>query len=166
MLAVENFNKAKQLIEQSENIIITTHQKPDGDACGSVSALQTALKSQGKSVLPVFLTEIPEWYQFVFDEPKKSIESLEQIEKSIKTALNGKVDLTIIADTNSTRQLDYFCEYIKKNSDIPILIFDHHLSSDSLGNLELVDSTAAATGIIIYEFFKNSGWQITDEIAN
>lgn len=166
MIKDEDFNKAQQLIEQSQNIILATHRKPDGDACGSAAALTAALRREGKSVLSVFLTEIPEWYQFVFDKPQKPVESLSQLDKSVKDTLGDRVDLIIVADTNSTRQLEHFSEYINNNSDIPVLIFDHHVSTDSLGDVELVDSESAATGIIVYEFFKHTGREITDDIAN
>ena len=46
----EVYRKAVTLIEQSKNILITTHIRPDGDACGCVRAMLEALNSLGKTV--------------------------------------------------------------------------------------------------------------------
>jgi phosphoesterase RecJ-like protein len=72
--------------------------------------------------------------------------------------------LIAIVDTNSTSQLPKFDEYLKRN-DKPVLVIDHHATSDGLGDVELVDSSAAATGLIILEMFKYAGWTITERIA-
>ena len=39
MITDEQKQTAVDLLERSERILITTHVKPDGDACGSVSGL-------------------------------------------------------------------------------------------------------------------------------
>jgi phosphoesterase RecJ-like protein len=48
---------------------------------------------------------------------------------------------------------------------LPVLVIDHHLTGDKLGTVEVIDSTAAATGEIILDLFKTAGWQITPVIA-
>ena len=53
MVANEVFQKAVDLINRSNNILITSHTRPDGDACGSVRAMCDSLESLGKKVNPV-----------------------------------------------------------------------------------------------------------------
>jgi phosphoesterase RecJ-like protein len=72
--------------------------------------------------------------------------------------------LIIIVDTNSRSQLSKFDEYLKQN-DKPVLIIDHHVTSDGLGDVELLDPTAAATSLIIHDLFKYANWPITKKIA-
>ena len=43
-----------------DNILITTHTKPDGDACGSVITMYDVLTAIGKKPKLLFLSEIPE----------------------------------------------------------------------------------------------------------
>ena len=76
----------------------------------------------------------------------------------------GGFDLILIIDTNSLSQLPQFDQYLKK-SNTSILIIDHHKTSDGLGDVELIDTTAAATGLIIFDFLKYANWPITEKIA-
>ena len=53
------------LIERSQNILLCTHRKPDGDAVGSIMALSKALKLIGKKVTAACADEIPESFDFL-----------------------------------------------------------------------------------------------------
>lgn len=158
-----DFQAAVDLINKSNNILITSHIRPDGDACGSIEALSDALTALGKKTKTVMLSQIPQWYEFLFDRIPPIIGSDITIEQLKETA-NGQIDLVIIADTNSYIQLPQFDEYLKQNHK-PILVIDHHITSDSIGNVELIDTTAAATGLIVFDLLKYAGWPITEKIA-
>lgn len=82
----------------------------------------------------------------------------------LKAGRLGDFDLIVIVDTNSTSQLPTFDEFLKSN-DKPVLIIDHHATADGLGEVEIVDSSAAATGLIILDLLKHAGWTITETIA-
>ena len=49
MLSNEVFQNAVDLINRSNNILITSHTRPDGDACGSVRVARDLLDEVGKS---------------------------------------------------------------------------------------------------------------------
>jgi len=53
MVNSSEFQKAVELIETSKTILITTHIRPDGDACGSIAALSDVLAALGKKVKPI-----------------------------------------------------------------------------------------------------------------
>jgi phosphoesterase RecJ-like protein len=156
----EDFQKAIDTLNASNNILITSHARPDGDACGAIAAFTEALTSQGKTVNSLLLSDIPEWYEFLFDQAPPvlgkdfSEEELKQLQS----------DLIIIVDTNSNSQLNDFADYLKANQK-PVIVIDHHITSDHLGDIELADTTASATGLIVYELFKAAGWQVTPTIA-
>jgi phosphoesterase RecJ-like protein len=76
----------------------------------------------------------------------------------------GEFDLIIIVDTNSFSQLPQFDQYLKQAGK-PVLVIDHHATSDGIGDVELVDSNAAATGLIVLDLLKYAGWKITERIA-
>ena len=63
-----DIKKALELIERNKRILLTTHRRPDGDACGCIAALNDVLRSLGKDVKILFLSPIPQWYQFLFAE--------------------------------------------------------------------------------------------------
>ena len=45
MISAEQFKKAVGLINNAKNVLLTSHTRPDGDACGSVAAMCEALTS-------------------------------------------------------------------------------------------------------------------------
>jgi len=154
MVNGKDFQKAVELINKSENILLTTHTRPDGDACGCIAAMCSGLAALGKKAQPIMLSEIPGWYQFLFAEQLQIYDENMHIE----------TDLIIIVDTNSNSQLPKFDRYLKQN-DKPVLIIDHHVTSDGLGDVELIDTSAAATALIVFDLFKYADWPITTEIA-
>jgi phosphoesterase RecJ-like protein len=42
---------------------------------------------------------------------------------------------------------------------------DHHATADGLGDVELADASAAATGLIIFDLLKYANWPITEKMA-
>ncbi len=163
MISNNDYQKAVELINKSNNILITTHTRPDGDACGCITAMSDVLAALGKNVKPLLLSPMPEWYEFLFAEKVSVLGEDIQLEELIQ-GRSGEFDLIIIVDTNSYTQLDKFGQYLKQ-ARTPVLIIDHHVTADGLGDVELVDSDAAATGLIVYDLLKYAGWTITKKIA-
>ena len=158
-----NFQKAIELINKSSNVLITTHTRPDGDACGCVVAISDVLTALGKKAKALMLSPIPEWYEFLFTEKVPVLGEDIKIDHLIEGRF-GEFDLIIIVDTNSLSQLPEFEKFIKQIVK-PVLIIDHHVTADGLGDVELVDSDAAATGLIIYDLLKYAKWSVTEKIA-
>jgi phosphoesterase RecJ-like protein len=158
-----DFQKAVELIEKSESILITTHTKPDGDACGCVAAMCEALATLGKNVTPLLLSPVPQWYEFLFAEKPAVLDQDVRLDELTAGRL-GQFDLILIVDTNSQSQLAKFNDYLRQN-DKPVIIIDHHETSDNLGDVELVDHDAAAAGLIVLDLLKYAGWPITGKIA-
>jgi len=158
-----NFRKVVDLINKSSNILITTHTRPDGDACGCIVAISDVLAALGKKAKALMLSPIPEWYEFLFAEKVPVLGKDIKLDHLIEGRL-GEFDLLIIVDTNSLSQLPEFEKFIKQ-IDKPVLIIDHHVTADGLGDVELVDSDAAATGLIVYDLLKFAKWSVTEKIA-
>jgi len=159
----DDFKKAVELIGKSVSILITTHTKPDGDACGCVVVLCDALRSMGKTVEPLFLSAPPEWYGFLLSQKVPVLGEDISIEEIGKGRL-GEFDLIIIVDADSYSQLGDFAQHLKQN-DKPVLVIDHHATSDGVGDVQILDSTAAATGLIVLELFDYAGWCVTEKMA-
>lgn len=163
MVSDKDFQKAIELINKSDNVLITTHTRPDGDACGCIVAISDALTALGKKTGALILSPMPNWYQFLFSEKIPVLGEDIQPQELIEGRL-GKFDLLIIVDANSSSQLPKLDQYLKQ-VETPVLIIDHHATADGLGDVELVDSSAAATALIVYDFLKHAGWTITEKIA-
>ena len=156
-------DEAIELLGKYMNILVTTHTKPDGDACGCVAAMCDALAALGKNVRPLMISPVPQWYEFLFDE-KVPVLGKDISLKELIGGRFGQFDLAVVVDTNSYSQLEGFEQYLKQTNK-PVLVIDHHVTSDGLGDVEMVDPTAAATGLIVLDFLKHAGWPVTTKMA-
>lgn len=163
MIKNDDFQKPAELINKLNDILITTHTRPDGDACGCVAAMCEALGSLGKNVTPLLLSPVPQWYEFLFTEKPAVLDEDIKLDE-LMAGRFGQFDLILIVDTNSRSQLPKFNDYLKQNS-APVLVLDHHETSDNLGDVELIDRDAAATGMIVLDLLKYAGWPVTGKIA-
>jgi bifunctional oligoribonuclease and PAP phosphatase NrnA len=164
-----NFDQAIEQIESAQSILITTHVRPDGDAVGCVAALKRLIglsaQRAGRScnVQMLFLSYIPENYQFLLSEPPWILGTdikPEQIEQGELDSF----DLIVILDTSAPRQLPDLDTYLKRREK-PILVIDHHLAGDDLGTCQLINTDAAATGEIIFDLAQHANWPIDKNIA-
>lgn len=165
MLRNSDMQNAIEVISKAESVVISTHMRPDGDACGSMMAMARALRAMGKTVDTVLLSPLAKWYEFLFDEKPLllgndiSVEAL--IDKHQKSC-----DLIIIVDTNSNVQLPGFADFVEAvRKDKTVLVIDHHVTGDDLGDIQLVDNTAAAAGELVHELFKYAQWPMDKAIA-
>ena len=163
MVSDNDLQQAVELINKSERILVTTHTKPDGDAIGCLLAMSDVLNTLGKNVKSLLLSPPPQWYQFLLTEKVPVLDEDVQLEE-LKAGRFGEFDLVMVLDTNSPGQLPKFKDYLKQN-DKPVLVIDHHRTSDGLGAVELIESDAAATALVVLELFKFAGWEITGKIA-
>jgi phosphoesterase RecJ-like protein len=163
MIDEKEYQKALELINKSDTILITAHTRLDGDACGCIAAMDDTLTALGKKVKPLFLSPIPEWYEFLFDAQHPILGADVSLEQ-LKQAQFADPDLIIIVDTNSYSQLPQFDEYLK-HAGKPVMIIDHHATADGLGDVELTEKDAAATGLIVLDFLKYANFPINEKIA-
>lgn len=159
----EDFQKAIDLIDGAAKVVVTSHTRPDGDACGSVRAVCDTLEVLGKRAYPVFLSPLPQWYEFLFNK-KVPILGNDIVEAQLHDGHFDECDIVIIVDTNSYVQLPQFDQWLKKAGK-KILVIDHHVTGDGLGDVEVIDTSAAATGEIVLDLFKYANWPITPKIA-
>lgn len=165
MTSSDVYRDAMALIEASNNVLLTTHIRPDGDACGCVRALSETLTGMGKSVKLLFMSPLAGWYKALFDVPTPVLgDETDDIPADRLDEYARGVDLVIIVDTNSNVQLPHFADWLKTCGKT-VLVIDHHVTGDGLGDIEIIDSTAAAAGEIIFDLFKHAGWPITERIA-
>ena len=156
----EVFQRVVDLIAPARRVLVTTHTKPDGDACGCVLAMTEALRAQGKTVQPLYLSPLPQWYNFLSDEKVPVLRQDMQVEDLAA----GSYDLIVILDTNSFSQLPHIEPFLRQ-TDAPILVIDHHATSDSIGKVEVVDPTAGAAGLVLLDLLSRLGWPITQRMA-
>ncbi len=163
MITADDFKKAIDLINRTNNWLVTSHTRPDGDSIGCMKVFCEVAKQLGKKAKPLLLSPMAEWYKFIFAEPVPVLGNDVKLDQ-LKAGSFGSLDLVVIVDTNSYVQLVEFDKWLKA-SNVPVLVIDHHLIGDRLGTVEIIDSTAAATGEIVLDLLEFAGWEITEQIA-
>ena len=150
-----SLKEAGELLKAAQNIIITAHVNPDGDAIGSSLGVMHCLRSLGKRVRVVIDDDIPSNFAF--------LHAGDIIEKPIVTAESEKeaVDLLLILDTSSER----VGKVLEAFSPSQILNIDHHVTNPLACPAVYLDPDSAATAEIIYRLLHEMGMEITKDIA-
>lgn len=158
----ETFQNAVDLINDANRVLLTTHIRPDGDACGCVRAMMEVITQLGKTAKPLFMSPLAAWYLAIFDE-KPAILGNDVSAEQLSQAY-ADVDLVVVVDTDSGVQLPGFADWLA-DCGKKILVIDHHITGDDLGDVKLLDTAAAAAGEIVFDLIKFAGWNITERIA-
>lgn len=138
-------------VKKANDIVILTHNNPDGDAIGSSLAVYSALKKQGKNV-EIIIPEFPRIFDFMpySDEIRK--------EGSKKV-----YDLAISLDCATIKLLNGWRNYFEDATTR--IVIDHHSTNSMYGDLNYVDLSAPACSQVLYTMFRYSNIEITQEIG-
>ncbi len=137
-------------IKQADNIVILTHESPDGDAIGSSLAVKLMLQELDKQA-DVIIPEYPRMFGFL--PSANEIKEESDIEK---------YDLAISVDCGNFKRLaknEYF-ENAKKT-----IVIDHHGSNNMYGDLNYVNPVSPACCEILISMAEYFGIEISKEIG-
>ncbi len=149
------FIKAYNLIKQSQNILVATHEQPDGDALASACLMAEILTLAGKKYRLYCYSQINQQYGF--------LPHLEEFKNYIE---NFSFDLIITLDCGSVERTKLDKEILSRQPDQLVLEIDHHPKVRDYADLEIRDSTAAATTEILYHLLKANQVKINKKLAN
>ncbi|MBK24455.1 MAG: hypothetical protein CME70_10710 [Halobacteriovorax sp.] len=155
---MEHIQLFKTLTKIAKNIVITTHSHPDADGIGSQIALALALRSIGKEAICVNEEPLLERYKYL--DPHGTIVSLKEYKKKNK---NPKIDLFIVADTNSLTRIGKTSILVQKSKNL--LFIDHHPCAPELMAIHCIDTTMAATGELVGKLIESLNVKFTQELA-
>ena len=137
---------------------MSTHINADGDGCGSESALARLLGQMGIRAKIVNPTPWPEMYRFLLGTDVR-----DETESGAKAL--GDVEVLMVLDISDVKRLGSLAEAVR-GLKIPKLVIDHHVPSDEPPSNQIVaDTTACATGELIFDFAAVLGLEITPQIA-
>lgn len=147
--------KVVERIKADERFLITTHEGPDGDALGSLLAMQGILTQLGKdSVMFLGAKEfpLPVEYRFlpleeVFHEPPADF-----ADRTIIFLDCGNID---------RMPVDWL-----HDAEGSILNIDHHHDNTRFGEINVVDPDASCTAEMIHRMIPMLGVELTPKIAS
>jgi len=141
----------EEILKNSEKIVITTHQSPDGDAIGSSLALCGYLKKKGFDVSVVVPDSFPKFLKWM--EGAKDVFVYEQDGNKVEELI-ASVDLIFSLDYNDLKRVGGVGELIANSSAYKAMI-DHHLHPSDFADWMCSDTTSCSTAQLIYNFIED-----------
>ncbi len=138
-------------IQNAKDIVLLTHEAPDGDAIGSSLALYNALKKMNKDV-EIVIPDCPTIYQF-----------LEGYQQLLKEGTKEKYDLAIALDSSDIKRLNGFAKFFETARTK--IVIDHHSSNTMFGDYNFVNPVAPACAQIIIVLLEYLNVEIDKEIG-
>ena len=151
----EGFAEVRDRILQSENILLATHLKPDGDAIGSTLGMAEFLKSLNKKCSVVLPDGIPELYNL------QKYDFLAEL-----PADHSKFDLVILLDTAVPPRAGF-----NKAGGVPevvldrLQLIDHHPDNVGYGKWNLL-AHRAATAEMAFALCESFGKPLPESSVN
>lgn len=148
----------KQVINQSQNILLHCHPNPDPDSVGSSLAMFHYLRSLGKEVTVIG-----------GDSPKPvALGVLPGFDKIIAQNFGdtdlANFDLFIALDSGGLEQISRLAPVVFP-PHLKVVVIDHHFTNPGYGQINLVDATYPATAELLVDLFGELNATITPEIA-
>lgn len=147
----QQFQQATILINEHKRILLTMHERMDGDDGGALLGLGAQLEKMGKLVTYAIKKGVP-----------PSLAFLPGTEKILDDIDTKNFDLLITFGCSSKDR----CGSMKMMAlDVPILNIDHHPDNQKFGHVNVVDHKKSSVAELVYDFFIYNDWPITKDIA-
>ncbi|MDD2852176.1 MAG: bifunctional oligoribonuclease/PAP phosphatase NrnA [Desulfuromonadaceae bacterium] len=141
-----------EVIRSNSSFLLTTHEGPDGDAIGSSLALASFLRKIGKDVTVHYKDPVPDLYAF-----------LPGVDSVCAHIPDKRFDVSFVLDIGERKRAgSEFCSFYRVGTTINL---DHHLACENFADHNLIDSTAAATGVLVYRIASAFGYSFDRDTA-
>lgn len=121
-------------------VYVLGHPHPDGDSLGSIVGLSLVLQARGVEAIPVSSGPMPARYEF-----------LTQHVSFAPAPVDATGATVAVLDCGDLMRLQELGQTL--TGALTVVNIDHHQGNPRFGNLNLVDPSAAATGLLIWEVF-------------
>ena len=134
-----------------DRFVVVSHARPDGDAVGSILAMESLLRHMGKIVDMVMADAVPAVY--------RTLPGAERIRQA-GAVHAGNYDSAIILECDSTQRTG-----VEGLDGLFIINIDHHRTGRAYGTLNWIDPDASAVAVMVYELALTAGVAITPAMA-
>lgn len=142
------------IIKSSKKILLLSHVNPDGDTLGSMCAMYSMIYDRFKIKPDMsIVSNIPFNYKF--------LPNINMAQRYFDSSL--VYDLVIALDVAAierVRDSKVFFDKAKVKVNI-----DHHKTNPSYGDYNLIDADASSCGEVLFKYFKDNNWKITQDAA-
>ena len=151
----EDLDAAVAVIASAPSLALACHLGPDGDALGSMLALHHLARAHG-------VESVSSWSEpFVVAPHYRFLPGLDLATPPAQYPAAPEVMVTF--DCGSVQRLGDLAVPAKAAKTLVVL--DHHASNDRYGSINVVDTEAAATAVVVRELARRLGWELTRDAA-
>jgi phosphoesterase RecJ-like protein len=144
----------RTIIDEGDNIVIVTHELPDGDAIGSSLALYHYLNTfDKKSITVIVPNEYPLFLKWM--SGAKEIIEFNKF-KDFGTQLIREADLIFCLDFNAIKRVGRM-DSVLASADAKKVLIDHHLEPDNFCDLTISYPEMSSTGELIFRIICSLG---------
>lgn len=145
---------AVEVLQAADEIAVSCHVKPDGDALGSAVGFARAAVAAGKSVTLSFSEpfELPDYF---------SLLSLDLLVAPEEFPAAPEVMITFdAADRSRLGTLAASSAAAGK-----LIVVDHHITNDGFGDINIIDGTASASALLAFDLIRELDWPMDSAAA-
>ncbi len=134
-----------------ETAVLTTHINADGDGCGSEIALAAWIRELGTEAFIVNPTPVPQSFRFLVPDESWVVDAT----SAEAQELCDGADVAVVLDTGEVPRIGRVRPLI---DGLPTVVIDHHPPGDRpIEGVSLRDSSASATGELIFDLIHRAG---------
>jgi bifunctional oligoribonuclease and PAP phosphatase NrnA len=137
-------------IHGGHRFLLSSHQRPDGDAIGSAVGMALALRAIGKSADVVMDATPPHFLQ-----PFPAVDGIR-----VATRVDEVADAAIIMECSSLDRTG-----VAGLDRSPVLNIDHHVGNTHYGQINWVDESAAACSELVFTLIESLRMPLTTDVA-
>jgi bifunctional oligoribonuclease and PAP phosphatase NrnA len=146
------------VLTPGKRVVLSTHINADGDGCGSEAGFARILAVAGIESRIVNPTAWPGLFDFLLGP------DVDDQTARGPDALAG-ANVMVVLDIGDVRRLGTLADAVRA-LPIPKLVIDHHVPGDEPpGPTVFSDTTACATGELVFDLAVVAGWTITRDAA-
>jgi phosphoesterase RecJ-like protein len=140
---------AAEVLRTADEIAVSCHIKPDGDALGSAVGFAVAAAAAGKSVTLSFGEpfELPDYFSLL------SLDLLVRPEE-----FPNAPEVMITFDAADRSRLGSLAG--SSSAARTLIVVDHHVTNEGFGDINLVDGAASASALLAFDLIRELDWPI------
>jgi bifunctional oligoribonuclease and PAP phosphatase NrnA len=150
------FHRLHETVRSAERVLIVIHQKPDGDAAGSASAMMAWLDRLGKDVTAFCVDPIPPSYRFLGSMHRFTADP---------GVFDRPYDLVLFLDIGKIDHAGAEELVARLPAGFTFACIDHHATNAGYAELSIVDTAASSTSEIVHRFLNEIGAEIDGGMA-
>jgi phosphoesterase RecJ-like protein len=154
--ALPSREEVLRAIRERDRFCLTTHERPDGDAVGSLAAMQQVLAGLGKDAIAFMPAEefpLPYEYRFIRLDGLATEPPTDLCQRALVFLDCGNIDRTPV-------------EQLRRDDGTALIInIDHHHDNTRFGAVNHVDPRASCTAEIVWDLAHALGVRITPAMS-